>query len=217
MDTDTHQASAPIGAIAKMKKSIIAAIIYATLFLALIISPFIEADAVRFFAENQDQILAHAAQWISHIGSTAAVLIAATCLLFWKNKKREWIPALWGSVLLTSVTVHALKFAVQRPRPMGNILFVPLMGWISYSFPSGHAAVASAAAPILCRGFPRLRWLWIMFPLMMALSRLYQNLHYLSDVAAGITIGLTFGLLTVMFEDRYKLFEKVKIWKKSSR
>jgi membrane-associated phospholipid phosphatase len=88
-----------------------------------------------------------------------------------------------SSLLATGLVVEGIKFVVDRPRPHGW-----LRGWSS-SFPSGHASGAFALAVIFTRRWKRLAIGFWTVAVTVALSRLYLERHYLSDVVAGAVIG----------------------------
>lgn len=90
-----------------------------------------------------------------------------------------------------------LKLVFQRHRP--EIAFLNLD---TYSFPSGHAAAASATftvlAYLLARGRPRnvqvgLGLAAFALIALVDFSRLYLGVHYLSDVLAGTSVGLAWA------------------------
>lgn len=188
--------------------------IYLLLSVLLIISFFLDSQIAAFAQTIQNPAIMYCAQWISQLGSVAAVLIIMTTLFLWEERKKEWIPALWGSVIVTFIITHAIKFIVQRPRPLGILMNIPILNWVDFSFPSGHAAVAFATVPILDKEFPKLKWFWILFAGLVAISRIYLNVHYASDVVSGIMIGYGFGLLFVYLEKKYKIFDWMKVWKR---
>jgi undecaprenyl-diphosphatase len=64
-----------------------------------------------------------------------------------------------------------------------------------FSFPSAHAAICFTLLPILDRIYSRFRLFWVFFAVMVALSRLYFQVHYFSDVVAGTLIGYMIGYL----------------------
>ena len=66
-----------------------------------------------------------------------------------------------------------------------------------------HSASAFAAIPILNREFPKIKWFWILFALLVAFSRLYLGVHYLSDVIFGIILGLAVGDIFIYIEEKY--------------
>lgn len=95
-----------------------------------------------------------------------------------------------------------LKLVFRRDRP--EIAFLDLD---TYSFPSGHAAAASATFTVLAyllgRGRPRSAQVGLglaAFGLvaLVGFSRLYLGVHYLSDVLAGTSVGLAWGTACVL-------------------
>ena len=86
--------------------------------------------------------------------------------------------------LLSQALVHSMKVAVRRDRPTGECC----------SFPSGHAATAFAAASVLERHFAyRAAWPTLVIASYVAMSRLHDNRHYLSDVLFGSAVGVATG------------------------
>jgi undecaprenyl-diphosphatase len=82
-----------------------------------------------------------------------------------------------------------IKRVVRRPRPHHPAVAINVGTPSRLSFPSAHAASTSAAAVLLARatGSPLPA---LMVP-PMALSRLVLGVHYSSDVAAGVLVGVT--------------------------
>jgi len=87
--------------------------------------------------------------------------------------------------IVTQTITYALKYATQRERPDGSD---------NHSFPSGHASTTFATATVLTRHHG-----WkaavpgYLVASYVALSRLHDNRHHLSDVAFGATVGLISG------------------------
>ena len=84
--------------------------------------------------------------------------------------------------ILTEMLVEPLKWSTQRLRPDGSN---------SLSFPSGHAAITFAAATVIER---HLGWrkaiLGYGIASYVAVSRLHDNRHWLSDVVFGAARGV---------------------------
>jgi undecaprenyl-diphosphatase len=100
-----------------------------------------------------------------------------------------------GAALAASGLATVLKEATDRVRPA---LADPAIDALaatpdSASFPSGHAAVAFAAAVAV--GVVHRRALWPLLGLaaVVALSRVYLGVHYWSDVVAGGALGALAG------------------------
>jgi undecaprenyl-diphosphatase len=92
-----------------------------------------------------------------------------------------------------------LKALVDRPRPPGGLVHP-----VGSSYPSGHATDAGTTAVALVLLFtaagPRRRRWWIAAGLaiaVMAWSRTYLQVHWLSDVVAGSALGI--GVALVVF------------------
>ena len=108
--------------------------------------------------------------------------------------------ALVFSLLITNLI---LKNAVGRVRPYDAItslqILVPRES--DSSFPSGHASAGFAASAALLLMLPKKKkWpgiIAVIFASLMAYSRLYVGVHYLSDVAAGIGVGIICAMLAV--------------------
>jgi len=96
------------------------------------------------------------------------------------------------SMITSSLLVVIIKFLVKRPRPIDKLIEVG-----GYSFPSGHATISTVLAFSLYLIFKDkvksetfLLFLAIIYPLVISFSRVYLNVHYLSDVLGGIGLGL---------------------------
>ncbi len=72
----------------------------------------------------------------------------------------------------------------------------------SFGLPSGHTQKAVAVWATLATSFKK-KWLWIVsifMIIMIALSRIYLGVHFLSDVLAGLVISILFLVLYMKFE-----------------
>jgi len=129
----------------------------------------------------------------------AAAAIAA--LLLWQRARA--LCFLLVAVVSTSILLNSLlKTYFHRTRPD---LFFEIVAPLSYSFPSGHALISSAAygamAIVLARCVPKLRWLvyatTAALVLCIGVSRIYLGVHWATDVLAGYAAG---ALLLIAFE-----------------
>jgi undecaprenyl-diphosphatase len=95
---------------------------------------------------------------------------------------------------LTAIGFHEIKDAVDRPRPPD-----PLVGYSGSSFPSGHAAHSVLyvwlAVTIVMRLRPGMARATavvvtgIALTVLVGLSRVCLEVHYLSDVSGGWALG----------------------------
>lgn len=166
-----------------------------------LISSFLLDNAVSFFINLvKNNILDIFMNWITSLFSLFVILILMTSLFLWEERKTKWIKPLWLSFFSTSIIVFIIKVVVMRPRPFDNVIIVPLLKLIDYSFPSMHAGAAFSALPVLDLEFPKLKWFWLGFALLIALSRVYLGFHYFSDVIAGAFFGYLIGRFYVLRE-----------------
>lgn len=119
--------------------------------------------------------------------------------LLWR--KQYWATGVWAIALLGSLVINTvLKEAFGVPRPDHELFYVfkPNSG---FSFPSGHAQGATITMGTLVLLGQRLGWWrasrnWMMWMLAVVLSLvvgfslLYVGVHMLTDVLAGLGVGL---------------------------
>ena len=110
---------------------------------------------------------------------------------------RESKPMVVGGVC-TGLLVTGIKFLVNRPRP-DNIYTRS-----NSSFPSGHAAVSFYYAEYIGTYHPEMRFPLYLWAGGVAVSRLYLNRHWLSDVVVGAIIGWGMAKLTIKYGDWLK-------------
>ncbi len=99
------------------------------------------------------------------------------------------------AVVILAALVMSIKLFVRRRRPDGEWGAV-YRNTDPHSFPSGHAARAAMLALFAVELGPL--WLglfMILWALSVSLSRVMTGMHYLSDIIAGILLGLAGGSL----------------------
>ena len=102
--------------------------------------------------------------------------------------------ALILDLLLCNVLIKPL---VARPRPYAlREIELLIDAPKDFSFPSGHAAAAFAAASALALRRSRLTVPALLLALVICFSRLYLYVHYPTDVLAGIFLGCLCGLIS---------------------
>jgi undecaprenyl-diphosphatase len=129
-------------------------------------------------------------RWVTHCGG-ARVTIGVGFVVVALGDVR-----LGTAILLANggshLIVQVLKRAVARARPAdvsGRLLaLVPLPD--AHSFPSGHAAAATAVAAMLALAHPTMAPAVLPVAGLVAYSRVALRVHHVSDVLAGVALGL---------------------------
>jgi undecaprenyl-diphosphatase len=139
------------------------------------------------------------ASYLAHSGDSWFWLVGLAVLWwlgteFWKSLALILILA----ILIAATVVFILKLTVRRRRPEGE--------WGKFyrntdphSFPSGHATRAMLLAVIMLGLGPA--WLGVLLLIwapLVGLARVAMGVHYLSDVAAGMLIGLVIGAIVLL-------------------
>jgi undecaprenyl-diphosphatase len=121
-------------------------------------------------------------------------------LLAWGGPQRYAAVAAAGSAALGGVLIFkALKHLSHRMRPCQ---FEPhcwsrVLPPDKFSFPSGHTMTAFSIALVLSYFYPGMEGTLFFFALSIASSRIVLGMHFLSDVLAGIILGVALGCVSI--------------------
>jgi undecaprenyl-diphosphatase len=99
-------------------------------------------------------------------------------------------------LIASGLVEFPIKSYFRRKRPFIDIVQAIVIGRKpgTWSFPSGHSAVAFAGAWLLGQHLPGQRVLLYSVAGMVAFSRIYLGKHYPGDVVAGSTLGVVFAM-----------------------
>jgi membrane-associated phospholipid phosphatase len=130
------------------------------------------------------------------------VLVAACLVLIWRGRARGLIcVVLLGLVIWMgdSFVCNMIKHALQRPRPFLDLsdAHVLVGKGKSGSMPSSHAANWFAATVVLFIYYRRSLWFMLPAACLVALSRVYNGVHYPSDILAGAILGAGYAAASV--------------------
>lgn len=145
----------------------------------------------------------------------AVAAIAWKGVIFWLLAGLIWLRGhrLLGSQLVVALSlatagVVILKGVILRARPdlyAAQQLNIPMPELLSttHSFPSGHTLVAAGAAFVLFRYMPDWRgYLLYLFVLMVGIARIYQGMHWPTDVVGSLILGAMAGYAAFWICDR---------------
>lgn len=127
---------------------------------------------------------------ITQFGGVGVLL--ALSFIFLAVKKYTIVIQMMIAGLLAELLAHAGKAYVGRPRPAE--FFSELITRDEFisgpGFPSGHTAVATAAALVILPYLPKkLRWITPVWIVGVMLSRVYLGVHAPMDLIGGFAIG----------------------------
>lgn len=126
----------------------------------------------------------------------AAILILL--IVFEEKKDRgfllPFVVSVGGAYLLVN---YFLKDLFARPRPDFLTISSTYICPTNFAFPSGHAAVAFAAAVILSTYDKKRRYWYYSLAILISLSRIYLGCHFFLDVAGGALIGFATSLVVL--------------------
>lgn len=135
--------------------------------------------------------VAHSADWwwwligagVIWLGRDGAATLGATVVV--------------ATITVTAIAVQSMKWIVRRERPSGERDFLS-RHTDPHSFPSGHAARASALAVVaILMGPWWLACLACVWAAVVAGVRVATGVHYLSDALVGIGVGIGCGIIVV--------------------
>ena len=78
------------------------------------------------------------------------------------------------------------KYVFKRVRPLGHLTY---LGKIDSAFPSAHSAGSFASAFMLALFWPAWGMLFFTLASLIALSRIYLELHFFSDIMGGVLVA----------------------------
>ena len=186
-------------------------IVLAILFVSIVINIYFDREITIFIEQNRVAFFDDLMLFITDAGLFIVTSALSAYLILTKRYKEFVLVALAAIVSLESA--YLLKKVVQIPRPFidGSVVENPLIHATGFSFPSLHAAFCISVIPFLKRVFKKRSAIWIVgiFFVIVAVSRTYLSVHYLSDIIFGGMIGYSIAELTIYLENKYQLYEKI--------
>ncbi len=191
--------------------------IFIVTILAFLISLYFDSQIVKGVSLIRNSILTNFLLTITLGSFSLIVFFFLGSFLLSKKKQGKWVLPLWVSLGISMIVSFLLKISIQRPRPFQTAIVAtfPILASNSHltwnsSFPSFQAMMAFCALPILLKKVPKFKFVWIIFALLIAFSRVYFGVHFLSDVIAGGFLGYLIGVLIISLENKKKIFEKIQ-------
>ncbi len=153
--------------------------------------------------------------WGSGLYTLPALGIMYGCSFAFHDKKAR-MTAMKGveAFVYAAIASQILKQITHRQRPdQGDVPDPyhwegPIGPIFDESFPSGHSAAVFAVATVIASAYKKTVWVPVLcysLASLTALSRIYNNKHWMSDVVMGTAIGLAIGQTVFRNSVRLKL------------
>jgi len=152
----------------------------------------IDTATYQTFQQIQNPILTAFAKIIAVITEPKVIAIIAiiTTICLYVNKKKNQSILLGTTTIITVIITEILKAIIQRPRPIST-----LIQETGFSFPSGHTTMAIVFLGVMAYIFTKKKnktkvvITSTLLLIIIGLSRLYLQVHWLTDIIGGLIIG----------------------------
>jgi len=175
-----------------------------------------DVDLFRFInADLANPLLDQVMPFVSGNAFFYPLLLITGIVLIWKGRRRGLVCVALLLLILPlgdHWVCRTIKKAVERPRPFAVLPGVyqpgkpaappenkdkPAPTVATGSMPSSHAANWFAATMVAFIYFRRSLWIMLPAALLVSFSRIYNGVHYPSDVLAGAILGAGYAAATI--------------------
>jgi len=170
------------------------------------------ASLVNLYASHLTQLF----KAISLVGDSVWYLVPSLVIaLAFKRinpgvAMKAWF--LFTSVAVSGIVANIIKFIFGRPRP-GMYISEGLKDFQFFetasrylSLPSGHATTVFSVAVFIAYLYPRFKWLAFVIAVIVAVSRVMVNKHFVSDVMLGSVLGAYTSMILYHCYYRQKIY-----------
>lgn len=169
-------------------------VFFVILFIILFIIPDINLKVSNFFSSNQTIVGLKIMKVITFFGSEIVLLTLIFVIAIVLQIKKKYKDSFFYFFTTISGIILELflKVIIQSQRPIN-----PFM--TDFSFPSGHTfmtlLIAGSLTYILWPRNKKVACTLLVFPIAVAFSRIYLNVHWLTDIIGSIILGLSWIIL----------------------
>ncbi len=164
---------------------------------------FIDIPVARFFEEygrSRPSWLKSLSDGARHYGQAFSALLAFLTMLSLDPRRRKQAILMAVAVIAAALITNVFKLTTGRARPRMFLqegqMWSAFKGFSTSAYaalPSAHTASAFALSGALSRNYPRGAWVFLAAAALCGASRVFDNVHYISDVFLGGLLGLWLG------------------------
>ena len=179
-----------------------------------------EAEFLQSLTNLRSPVMDFIMKYVSMLGDHGIFcIVLGLVLLIFAKTRRTGIQVLMSMLLAYIVANLIIKNLVGRVRPYDAYPFIEALVTKPHdsSFPSGHAVNVFAAATAIFLNHKKTGIIALIIAALVAFSRLYNQVHYPTDVLVGIVIGVGFAILVhyLLYPACEKGVKKLRARKKS--
>ena len=163
----------------------------------------IDYNVYNLLSTNEIEFITAFFNVVTSLASSEAIIIITLALIFLLNTNHERLFVIINTIISAGIIIVS-KNIFLRERPLiGSELLS------SYSFPSGHSLIATTYYGFLIYLLKRSKCkeeykvigttLLTTLIVLICLSRLVLNVHYVTDVIGGVILGLVILLVLIYF------------------
>ncbi len=143
---------------------------------------------------------------ITHAVSYPVLLLVLILLIYMKKEKMSI--KMFIGLLIEATVIIAIKNITARPRPTPRGLNPKA------AFPSGHSSRSTYLALLFSEKWNK-KIIWFSLAALVMFSRLYLQVHHLTDIIGGIAVGSLVYWLVSKYELDTRIQEKIKDYRKN--
>jgi len=167
---------------------------------------FVDKKISEFFLQFHSHFIDQLFIIITYLNNFESVVTFSIFISIYliKRKRYKVLRFYFFTIITATITTYFLKIFTLRDRPDNGLINIT-----SYSFPSWHATLSVVLSVLVFvifidniknklskKLFMSIVFMW---PLLIGFSRIYLNVHWLSDVLAGWGQGLFIVSISILF------------------